>query len=246
MQDYRYYMLNGKERMLCMGITLGMAGTVAWLFYRNIYVMAGAVLLYRPVRNNVRNRRMEKRKGDMLFQFKEILQMISAALKAGASIEHGFAHAEEEFVKLYGTQAVMAQELIWLNHQVKLNVPLEELVEDLAERSGIEEISNFSQVFVFARRSGGDFMRIFRNTADKIREKAEVKREIETVMAAKRLEMNIMNLVPFGILLYVGITSPEFLEPLYGNPVGAGIMTFALGVYGCTCKIAEKIADIQV
>ncbi len=71
-------------------------------------------------------------------------------------------------------------------------------------------------------------------------------REIETVMAAKRLEMNIMNLVPFGILLYVGISSPEFLEPLYGNPVGAGIMTVALGVYGCTCKMAEKMVKIQV
>ncbi|EOT22538.1 hypothetical protein C805_03387 [Eubacterium sp. 14-2] len=246
MQDYRYYVLNWKEKLLCIGITVTMAGAISWLFYRNVYVMAGGVLLYRPVETSVRTRRLEKRKSEMLFQFKDMLQMISAALKAGASMEHGFVHAREEFEKLYGTQAVMTQELIWITHQVNLNVPLEELVENLAERSGLEEINSFVQVFVFARRSGGDFMRIFRNTADKIREKAEVTREIETVMAAKRLEMNIMNLVPFGILLYVGISSPEFLEPLYGNPVGAGIMTVALGVYGCTCKMAEKMVKIQV
>lgn len=89
-------------------------------------------------------------------------------------------------------------------------------------------------------------MKIFQNTVDKISQKAEVEREIEVLLAAKRMEMKIMDLVPFGILLYVGLTSPEFLDPLYGNWLGAGIMTISLLVYGCAIKIAEKIVAIQV
>ena len=77
-------------------------------------------------------------------------------------------------------------------------------------------------------------------------QKAEVMQEIEVLMSAKRMEMNIMNLVPFGILAYVGFTSPEFLKPLYGNLLGAGIMTSCLAGYVCACRIAKKIVDIQV
>ena len=101
-------------------------------------------------------------------------------------------------------------------------------------------------MFGFAKRSGGDFRKIFQSTVDKIGQKAEGKREIEVVVAAKRMEMNIMNMVPFGILLYVGVTSPEFLEPLYGNWLGAGVMTVSLGVYGCAMKIAGKSVEIKV
>lgn len=246
MRNYKVYVLNWKEKILCLGITAGLAGAVSWLFYHNRCMMASSVILYLPVKRAFSRHLLKKRKGEMLFQFKEILQMAVTALKAGYAMENAFVHAREEFEKLYGEEAVMAREFAYINHQVKLNVTLESLLEDLAERCGIEEISSFSQVFGFAKRSGGDFLKIFQNSADKIRQKAEIKREIEVVIAAKQMEMNIMNLVPFGILAYVGITSPEFLEPLYGNWLGIGIMTAALAVYGCACWLAEKIVDIQV
>ena len=208
--------------------------------------MALSLILYLPVERTLKRHLMKKRKGELLFQFKEILQMAVTALKAGYAMENAFVHAREEFVKLYGQEAVMAREFAYINHQVKLNVTLESLLEDLAERCGIEEISSFSQVFGFAKRSGGDFLGIFQNSAEKIRQKAEIKREIEVVIAAKRMEMNIMNLVPFGILAYVGITSPEFLEPLYGNWMGMGVMTVTLVIYVFACWLSEKIVDIQV
>ena len=232
MRDYKVYVLSGKERLLCLGITAGLAGAVSWLFYHNGCAMALSLILYLPVERTLKRHLMKKRKGELLFQFKEILQMAVTALKAGYAMENAFEHAREEFVKIY--------------HQVKLNVTWESLLEDLAERCGIEEISSFSQVFGFAKRSGGDFLGIFQNSAEKIRQKAEIKREIEVVIAAKRMEMNIMNFVPFGILAYVGITSPEFLEPLYGNWMGIGVMTVTLVVYVFACWLSEKIVDIQV
>ena len=89
-------------------------------------------------------------------------------------------------------------------------------------------------------------MKIFQDTAEKIRQKSDVEREIETVLAAKRTEQRIMDLVPFGILFYVGVTSPEFLQPLYGNLLGAFVMTLCLLGYATAFLLAEKILDIQV
>ncbi len=246
MKGYQSYQLSGKERLLGIAITLLLAGLVSWLFYQSPWGMVSAAALSVPVQRALRDSLLRKQKSEMLFQFKEMLQMASAAIKAGYSMENAFVQAREEFIKLYGAHAIMAREFGNINHQVALNVPLERLLEDLAERSGMEEIVSFAQVFSFAKRSGGDFMKIFNNAVGKIQQKAEVKREIETVMAAKRMEMNIMNLMPFGILCYVGLTSPEFLEPLYGNWLGAGIMTACLLAYGCAYWIAGKIVNIQV
>ena len=140
----------------------------------------------------------------------------------------------------------MAQEFENIIRHMQLNMPLEQLMEDLAQRSGIEEIVSFTQVFGFAKRSGGDMMKIFQDTVEKIRQKTDVEREIETVIAAKKTEQRIMDLVPFGILLYVGAASPEFLEPLYGNWSGALVMTVCLLGYAGAFFLSEKILAIQV
>ncbi len=246
MRDYHVYRMNWRERFLCIGITFVLSGMVSWLFYRSFWGMLSLPVFCVPVRKAVRESLMRKRRQEMLFHFREMLQMASAAVKAGYAMENAFVQAQEEFVKLYGAHTVMAEEFGNINRQAAWNIPLEKLLEDLAERSGIEEIISFTQVFAFAKRSGGDFMKIFNRTVDKIRQKAEVKREIETVMASKRMEMNLMNLMPFGILFYVGATSPEFLEPLYGNWLGAVIMTACLAAYGAAYLIGRRIVEISV
>lgn len=246
MKDYRSYTLNWKEKCLWFFAVSGFTCLVSWLFYRSFFGMIGVLPLLCLTRKMFCSYLLGKQKREMLYQFGEMLQMISASLKAGYSVENAFEQAWKEYIDLYGDKDVMAQEFCGIIHQVKLNEPIEQLVEDLANRSGIEEIISFSQVFVFAKRSGGDMMKIFRNTVEKIRQKAEVEREIETVVTAKRMEQRIMDLVPFGILFYVGISSPGFLEPLYGNPLGVFIMTVCLLTYVGAFILAEKILDIRV
>ncbi len=219
---------------------------ISWLFYRSFYGMAGIIPLYILVKKYLREYLSQRQREQMLFQFREILQMAVAALKAGYAMENAFIEAWQEYVQLYGNKTIIAQEFRNINHKVQLNIPLEELIDDFAQRSGIEEILSFAQVFGFAKRSGGDMMKIFYGTVDKIRQKSEVEREIETVVTAKRTEQRIMDLVPFGILFYVGFTSPDFLKPLYGNILGVSVMTVCLISYLGAFLWAEKILKIRV
>ena len=219
---------------------------ISWLFYRSFYGMAGIIPLYILVKKYLREYLLQRQREQMLFQFREFLQMAVAALKAGYAMENAFIEAWQEYVQLYGNKTIIAQEFRNINHKVQLNIPLEELIDDFAQRSGIEEILSFAQVCGFAKRSGGDMMKIFYGTVDKIRQKSEVEREIETVVTAKRTEQRIMDLVPFGILFYVGFTSPDFLKPLYGNLLGVSVMTVCLISYLGAFLWAEKILKIRV
>ena len=39
------------------------------------------------------------------------------------------------------------------------------------------------------------------------------------------MEQTVMNVIPIGMLGYLNITSPEFMEPLYGNLFGIIVMS---------------------
>lgn len=243
---YKNYRLNWKENMFWFLAASGFAGLVSWLFYRSIYGMVSVGPLLIVTRRLLRSYLSKKQKREMLYQFGEIIQMASSSLKAGYAIENAFVQAYQEYVKLYGSKDAIAQEFCRIIYCMGLNEPLEQLIEDLAQRSQIEEIVSFSQVLSFAKRGGGDMMKVFHNTAEKIRQKADVEREIVTVVTAKKTEQRIMDLAPLAILIYVGASSPEFLAPLYGNPLGVCVMTVCLLTYAGAFLLAEKILDICI
>lgn len=245
MPDYSKYYFSRKEWLMCFAIAGAGTGMIAWLFYRSVYAVILFPLCLKITKRQLKKYWEKKRVQEMLRQFQEMLQIIAGLLKAGCSMENAFREGERDFVGLYGKESIMAREFAVINHQLRMNIPIEKLLEDLAERSGIEEIESFSQVFGFAKRGGGDIVKIFRDSTERIAERAEVQREIETLISGKKLEQKIMALVPCGILIYIGVGMPEFLDPLYGNLPGVLIMSVCLAVYGAACLMAQKIVEIQ-
>ena len=88
--------------------------------------------------------------------------------------------------------------------------------------------------------------RIIQTSARMLGDKIDVKKEIESTLAAKKAEQTIMSLMPAGIILYLKLTSPDFLSVLYGNPFGICAMTLCLGIYGMSYWLGHKIVDIEV
>ncbi len=80
---------------------------------------------------------------------------------------------------------IFVGELHQINQAVGMNQPIEKLLYEFALRSDCEDIQNFSDVFLFAKRSGGDFHKIIATTIEHISDKIEVEREVQTVISAK-------------------------------------------------------------
>ena len=110
----------------------------------------------------------------------------------------------------------------------------------------MEDIQSFAEVFRTARRSGGDLVAITKITSDRIGEKIEVKREINTILAGKKMEGRIMNLVPLGMILYFWLCCPGFLDCLYTGMKGRLVMTIFLIVYLMAYGLNQKICNITV
>ena len=123
---------------------------------------------------------------------------------------------------------------------------MEELFIDLGKRSGVEDIENFAAVFYAAKRTGGDMTKVIQKVARMLGDKIEVKREIDTLLAAKKYEFQIMSMVPYGIIAYMSLSFSDFMEELYGNVTGIGVMTLCLGIYVGAYYLGVRILRIDV
>lgn len=246
MTDYRKYRLSVQETLLYSGLYIGIFLLLGKVFYDafwTAFVLAVTLpFLLRKKAKMLAIRRQEK----LALEFKEFILAFSATLKSGFSAENAITQAGCDLAYLYGEESAMVKECRHMEKQLLNNHSPEQLLLEFAKRSGQAEIQDFAAVFAIAKRSGGNISAILRNTADVIAEKIEVKREIQLLYAAKRMEQSVMNVVPIAIIGYVRLTTPDYFDGLYGNAFGVMIMTVCLMVYAGAFFWAQKIMDIEV
>ena len=173
-------------------------------------------------------------------------ECLSQALHVGYSVENAFKEALEEMKILYPGKSMIRNELEHIVRQLKIQIPLEQILYEFSKRVELEDVSNFVSVFAAAKRSGGDMIAIIQNTANQISEKVEVKREIDIILASKKYEFRMMCIIPYVMILYLQFSFPEFMGVLYGNAMGIGVMTLCLAVYVLACMLGLRLIKIDV
>ena len=244
--NYGDYHFSFNDITRCLGTSLLLSGIAAWILYQSIWGLLLEIIIFPLCYNNYKNIQINKRKKELLIQFKDGMQSMSVALIAGFSIENAWREALKEMEELYGKEAYMVEEMRQMNAGIRMNQPIEQLLYQFAVRSECEDIMEFAEVFRFAKRGSGNFGKIIQNTIGHISEKMEVERAIETVISGKKMEQKIMNIVPLLLLSYLNLTSEEFLAPLYGNIFGVCIMSGAFLAYTGALLLANKMINIKV
>ena len=235
-----------KENWIVTGASFGASGLIAYLFYHSPYGMCSFPIVFFLVRRIYRNEKEKRRKKRIHLEFKDYMHDVSGLLLSGNSAERAFLRAQEEVFQLYGRQSVLLEGLFGMEARLSLQEPLERILIDFSKSAGSEDIENFVDIFCYAKRSGGDFVRIIATSVERICDKAEVLEEIQTVLAEKALEQKVMCAAPLGILLFFKLSSPDFIGILYGNFMGVSIMTAALLLYGVSFYLGMKILEVEV
>lgn len=189
---------------------------------------------------------LKKKKQFFERQFHDALQTLEAHLNVGYSMENAIKETKRELLMLYKSSDVIVKEFTYMARQLNLNVTVEQVWRNFADRVRLPSVDNFVIVLIQAKRSGGDSISIIKKTIRYLNERAEIKEEIETLVAARRLEFQIMTVIPFGIIAYMRISFPEFMNVLYGNFFGKCFMSVCLIVYFFAWRLGCRIVDIEV
>lgn len=244
--DYDNYKLNIKEFIFCIVGIVVIAGIFSNVFYKSYVAFVLMVLPVYFYLKLVKRFFLKKRREDLTIQFKDFCMSIVAQLSAGYSLENAMPEVYREMKQIYGERAYITTETKNIIFKLRLNINIEQCFEDLAKRSGIDEIVIFSEVIYIAKRNGGDMIGVVRDAANSIYHKLEVEREIKIIINSKKYEQMIMNIIPLGIVGYVRITCSGMLDIMYETILGRIIMSVCFVIYICAFCLGIKISNVEV
>lgn len=261
--NYKVYYMTKKEKILYFLLAFVVGAAVGYLFYGgmaknefgeptmltwilNIVICTAvgvaAGILFLPIRTQ---QIINKRRNDLKLQFREMLDTLSTSIGSGKNIMDSFKAAYDDLRIIYSDDTAIIKELRIINDGITNNVDIEKSLADFGERSGIDDIKSFADVFETCYRKGGDIKDVIRNTQQIITEKMEVEMEIETIITGSKTEQSIMTVMPIAIVGAIKLMSPEFAAN-FATPAGVVSTTVAIVMFVVAYFVGKKIMVIEV
>ncbi len=220
-----------KQKVLPVVLVLSTVVVTAWLFF-DFGAVSAFLLVYVPVALRRRKKELcRKQKWELNLAFKDALICMENGLAVGYSPESSVREAVKSLEQLYGREHEICREFRRMTKQMELGTSMETVFLEFGKRSGVEDIRQLADIFSTVKRTGGNLSQVLRQTGSVLQEKIELKRELHTVIAAKRMEFQMMCAVPYGILLYLKLCAPAMSRALYHNLFGILFMWCVLAAY---------------
>ena len=238
--------MSKKQKAISISGIIILVLTIGRMFYGSfvagIILMPVGVVIYR----NIEAKLFEKKTKTMENQFKDMLIVVSDLMQTGYSIENALIEGAGEIERLYGKDSMIYQEMKLIVSRLRLNMNVEKIIADMANRYDIESMHIFCNTFSIAKRTGGSMREVIKNVCDTIILRQQVSEDIEVAMNAKRLEHRVMMVIPIGLLMYVSFASPGFMDVMYATWMGRIIMSVCLIAYFLGYVWGERIVSVEV
>jgi tight adherence protein B len=183
-------------------------------------VAMAIALPYLPVRV-IRGRAaaMRRRFGEQLPMG---LDAIAAGLAAGLSFQQAVDFAVEELPQ------PIAGVLAKLSRRMALGHPVQEALRSLLQEHEEESLALAVEGVTLQRRFGGDMVRMLEETAELLRERVELEREVQAVTIQGRLSGSVIAaLVPVSAGMLLAF-NPRYIDVLFETLVGQILLVLAL------------------
>lgn len=229
--------LSVKALVCGVGITL----FFSYFFYRSFWAIPFMVPVgILTIRMRQKKEQKEKNRYH-LEQFKECIISVETSLRAGYAVENAFVESIRDMKMMFGESSRIVEELVFIQKGLRNNETLESLLLAVAKGSVNGEVAEFAEVFSIAKRNSGNVSGVIDIYREIISQRLESEQEILTLLASKRMEQRIMNVMPFTMVLYLDFANPGYFDVLFHNFTGVILMSACLIVYLTAFLWSEKI-----
>jgi len=245
--DYSRYEMSKSEKLLYIILAALFLFGVAYVFYQNI-VLSLLVTPLGLLYPKYKCRELQiKRKRELSLQFKDALYSLESSVSAGKSIELAFKDVVKDLSILYpNPDAYIIREFTAIAGKIEMNETVESALTDFARRAGLDDISSFADVFIVGKRSGGNMAEIIRNTSAIIADKLRIREEIDTLLAQRKLEQKVLNVMPVALILLLSWSTGDYMYPVFNTAAGRAAMSVSVILLAIAYFISQKIMDIEV
>lgn len=194
----------------CVGVTASLVGFVAGGLLTGLLFLVltplGAMLVLRIMAGR-RRAKFEAQLGDTL-------QMLAGGLRAGHSLLRSVDAVAQE------ADSPTSEEFARLVNESRLGRDLKDSMQDAAKRLRSVDFDWTGQAIEIHREVGGDLAEVLDHVGETIRERSEVKGQVQSLSAEGRISAYILIALPVGMFLYLSAASPDYVGLLYSNLLG--------------------------
>ena len=220
---------------------LGATGFLGYRMLSNNTVNASliAILLFTiPFVYLVRLKNKRERKFQA--QLHEALDLVARALKAGHSFAASLKLAADEFDDPLGTEFLETVD------EINFGVSVPVALAHLSDRVNCQEIRYFVVAVIIQRQIGGNLAELIETLAHLLRERFKFYDKVRILSAEGRLSGIILAGLPFACLGFLQLTNPDFLKPLFEDPIGHIMMIGAAILMVLGIITIKKMVKIEV
>lgn len=163
-------------------------------------------------------------------QLPEALDLIGRALRAGHALQNGLKMVGEEMAE------PISGEFRITSDEVNFGISMQDALTNLTTRVPSTDLRYFVIAVLIQRETGGNLTELLDNISAIIRGRLKLLGAVRVLSAEGRMSAWILSILPFALAGVINLLNPNFLAPLWGDPMGlkmmggAGVM-MALGIF---------------
>ena len=177
---------------------------------------------------------------------KIVLQMVDCLVILGNGVRSGLsiAQAMERVVKNEG--GPLGRELQLVLNKFRLGMPLDEALDEMAERVDKPDMHMFVSGINILKETGGNMAETFDVISETLRERQRIEKKIESMMTQSRNQGRILSVIPLVVLGLIVVTNPNYAKPMFQTGLGLFLLFIMLSLQVAGAVLMKKMADIKV
>jgi tight adherence protein B len=157
---------------------------------------------------------VKRRRNKFQAQLPDVLQILASTLKAGYSLPQGVEAVSHEVPQ------PAAKELTRVMIEARLGRPLEEALQEAADRLNSEDFAWVVMAIGIQREVGGNLAELLLSVADTMTQRERLRRDIKSLTAEGRMSAYVLGMLPPGLGGAIYMLNPEYIQVLWTDSMG--------------------------
>jgi tight adherence protein B len=225
---------------LAAGVSSLLAVVVARLLYAPIstlplvaLVAAGAPIYFVMWR---RKRRMNA----FSQQLPDALELMASAIRSGNTFQSAMQVLVEE------TLPPLSKEFETVSESAKLGIPVEQALDELAERLPNPDLQFFVTAVSMQRTTGGDLAEILDKISWLVRERFYIQGQVQALTGEGRMSGLVLQALPVLLFIIVYALNPTYVMLLFTEPLGQKMLAGAIVLQILGAVAIRRIVNIKI
>jgi tight adherence protein B len=181
----------------------------------------------------------KKRQQKFLDEFPNAIDVIVRGVKAGLPLADSMRIVSTE------AQEPVRSEFKEIIEIQTVGVPVAEACEKLYERVGVTEANFFSIVIAIQQKTGGSLADTLGNLSRVLRDRKKMRAKIQAVSMEAKASASIIGSLPIIVMGLVYMTSPDYIELLWTEPLGQILLACSAFWMFCGVMVMRKMINFD-